>query len=265
MPIQIGSIFETSDYEMFKIVNYNREVTNQRAKKIITSIKKHGYILNPICVNEHFEVIDGQGRLEALRTLGMKVHYYIEPGAGKDECIALNSYNSLWTMYDYICSFANDGNDDYRRFKLLYDDHKVFGLDTVYFAATNVTTVQHNAIKSGAVTITPDQYLAADAKLKALHDFIPGVSRIKGNQKKVYSAIIFALGCEGVKAEKLKERIELKYGDIPNISTVDQALQALSDIYNYHSKEERVYLHVKYDQFLRGKYKWYGAMWGDKK
>lgn len=262
---KIGDIFETRDYDMFKTADYNRQVSTQRAKKIIGSIKQNGYILNPICVNEHFEVIDGQGRLEALRALNLPVHYYIEPGAGKKECIALNSYNTLWTIYDYVCSYASSGNENYIRFKTLCDTFTSLGADTVYFVATGTVSAQHKIIKEGRLIISQEQYENAMKGCTALLEFAPGVSNIKGNQKKVYQAIYFALGCDGVDESKLKERINYKYNMAPAIANLDQALKALSDIYNFRSKTDPIYLEVEYDKFQRGKFTWYAKKWGDKK
>ena len=60
---------QTNNYMKFQILKGNRNVSQSRVNKIIASINRVGYITNPIIVNEHMEVIDGQGRLEALKTL----------------------------------------------------------------------------------------------------------------------------------------------------------------------------------------------------
>lgn len=82
-------IFRTNKYEIFKQLKGNREVSPKRISKIINSIKEVGYIINPIIVNEKMEVIDGQGRLEALRILKMPVDYIIQDGIGIKECISI--------------------------------------------------------------------------------------------------------------------------------------------------------------------------------
>lgn len=43
---------------------------------------------------------------------------------------------------------------------------------------------------------------------------------------------------------------------------MDQALEFLSEVYNYRSRDDKVYLQVDYDKFLNGKYVWYGKKWG---
>ena len=59
----------TKNYEMFQKLEGNRPVLERRINKIIASINNVGYITSPIIVNDKYEVIDGQGRLEALKQL----------------------------------------------------------------------------------------------------------------------------------------------------------------------------------------------------
>lgn len=259
---KVGEIFETRDYSIFITMDWNREVTTKRAHKIRDSIKRNGYVLNPICVNEHFEVIDGQGRLEALKLLGMPVHYYFEVGAGRSECIALNSYNTLWSVRDYITSYANAGNDNYSRLNSLINEFSIFGMATIYFAATGASALQNEVIKKGNMKCTPEDYNEARNRLMFMQQFIHGVQKLKGKQSAVYQAIYFALGCEGVDADKLRERLELKYSIAPAIANLKQALDALTDIYNKNARD-RIYLSEMYDKFMRGKYTWYENKWGN--
>ena len=83
---KINTVNRTTDYSLFKRLEGNRNVLEIRVKRITASIKKVGWIQNPVIVNEKMEVIEGQGRLEALKRLGMPVDYIIVPGIGLDEC-----------------------------------------------------------------------------------------------------------------------------------------------------------------------------------
>lgn len=59
-------VYRTNNYDQFKRLVGNREVNPKRVKTIKKSVEEIGYIPNPIIVNENMEVIDGQGRLQAL-------------------------------------------------------------------------------------------------------------------------------------------------------------------------------------------------------
>lgn len=110
----IGQIYETTDYSQFKKLPDNRDVLTGRVNKLIASISEK-YILNPIAVNEHMEIVDGQGRFEARKALQLPIHYYIAAGATSDDCRRMNKYNSKWSTLDFAKSYASAGKQDYAR------------------------------------------------------------------------------------------------------------------------------------------------------
>ena len=71
MAKRIGYIFEEPDYSQFKYLGGNRDITH--SKKLLESITQNGYFNVPILVNENMEIIDGQGRFEALKMLGLPI------------------------------------------------------------------------------------------------------------------------------------------------------------------------------------------------
>lgn len=106
----IGTIYETTDYDIFKKLPNNRDVINQRKQRIMNSIKE-GYVLNPIVINKDYQIIDGQGRYEALKELGLPIRYIVDEEAGIEECRRMNAYNTSWNVNDYIKSLAEGGNE----------------------------------------------------------------------------------------------------------------------------------------------------------
>ena len=108
----IGYIYETMDYDKFKRLPDNRDVYESRIGKLIASIRER-YILNPITVNEKMEVIDGQGRFDARKKLGLPIHYYIVEGATSEDCRRMNKYNTIWKSLDYAKSYAKAGVSSY--------------------------------------------------------------------------------------------------------------------------------------------------------
>lgn len=104
----IGYIYEEDDYSVFKRLSDNRDVLSARVNKLIASISER-YICNPIIVNEKMEVIDGQGRFEARKSLGLPIHYIISEGATSDDCRRMNKYNTRWSNLDFAKSYARKG------------------------------------------------------------------------------------------------------------------------------------------------------------
>ncbi len=108
----IGNIYEEDDYSVFKRLPDNRDVLSKRLNKLIASMTEK-YICNPIIVNEKMEVIDGQGRFEARKKMGVPIHYIIAEGADINDCRRMNKYNTQWSKLDFAKSYASKGIADY--------------------------------------------------------------------------------------------------------------------------------------------------------
>ena len=96
----------TDEYDAFQRLEGNRKVLQERVNLIKQSIGQVGYVSNPIIVNEKMEVIDGQGRLEALKQLHLPVEYRVIEGLTVRECQAINRKTKGWTITDFVDCFA---------------------------------------------------------------------------------------------------------------------------------------------------------------
>lgn len=108
----IGNVYEEDDYSVFKRLHDNRDVTKTRMGKLIASMTER-YVCNPIIVNEKMEVIDGQGRYEARKQMGVPIHYIVAEGATSDDCHRMNKYNTKWLSLDFARSYAKRGYESY--------------------------------------------------------------------------------------------------------------------------------------------------------
>ena len=260
--IRVGHIFRTSDYAQFKRLDGNRAIQAQRVKKIVTSIQENGYILNPIVVNERMEVIDGQGRLEALRLLGLPVDYVIATGTGLEECVALNAYTTSWALSDYIESYCEIGNDNYLRLRDLLKSFNSLRCQVVLLIASGYTNVPTKAIKRGAFKLPPDVFADAAQSLEVASRFKPLIDRVKGTTIYYYYAVVFAvrMGASESRLFDAMSKADLK--PAPNIRT---AMDHVSDIYNLRLKDpnRRIYLTQLYENTMTNKYGWYYNRFGE--
>lgn len=264
----IGKVYKTSNLDMFKSLEGNRTVEASRAKKIKDSIIKNGYIHCPIIVNENMEVIDGQGRLEALKQLGLPVEYIVFGGLTIKECIALNVYQTGWTLMDYIESFADRGIKSYEFLMHLIKKYKELNVGLCISAATG--TVGNNGrvmneIKTGDFQCDGEQYERADELLGYCMRFVKTIKNYgKGAINYIGTAIMFAYQVEGVDRERLVDKFERYYGmdDIPQFGDVTGALKILTTIYNKRNTKEKIWFEIEYDKYMNGKYTWYAKKWG---
>lgn len=268
MTNHIADVLVTNDASIFKVLEGNRDTTAQRVKKIRQSMIDNGYIHCPIIVNEKMEVIDGQGRLEAEKSLGLPIEYIVFDGLTIKDCIALNVYQTGWTLKDYVESFADRGNKSYEFLLHLITKYSDLNMGICISAITGKIDNRASEIKSGNFECTGEQYEKADELLDYTMKFIRPIKNFsKGKIDYICTAIMFAYQLDGVNRERLAEKFERYYGmdDIPMFNDMSGALKTLTMIYNRRNNKEKIYFEVEYDKYMSGKYSWYAKKWGTNK
>ena len=258
-------LMRTKDYSIFRRMEGNRDVTAKRAKNIRKSIEQVGLIPSPIIVNEHMEVIDGQGRLEAIKQLDLPVFYVIVPGLALVDCVAMNVNTTPWSLMDYISSYAETGNENYRRLMRLIRSYDL-PMSTVVCAATGVmATSNSNVIKNGTLAIDESFYWAVDEMLAYIERFSKlmkenGIS----NKGPVFNCLCFCYRCDDVDNERMYNQFMRYCHKLTSATKTTEIFDTLSDIYNFGRKKSRVYIKTKYLEYLDGKYPWYSSHWGER-
>lgn len=241
-------IKSTYNYDMFKKLEGNRSVSVSRINKIKNSIMKVGYITSPILVNENMEIIDGQGRYEALKELRLPVEYIVHPGISIRECIAMNVYQTNWVLQDYIKSYAEKGVPSYvLLYKLMREFPLIKRLETFAVAVFGINSMDTNRTKEGNLEITEEQYNSAKEKLSYIYPIIEqynGISRIG----LVTKGMLHCLSIEGLDKQWLKERVVEVLNDrrIPAIATMEEVMQFLEDVYNKYRRGTTLYIYTEY-------------------
>ena len=253
---QQNTVYRTDEYDVFNTLQGNRDVLAGRVSKIIKSIKANGYIFNPIIVNENMEVIDGQGRLEALKALNMPVDYIIVDGLRIKDCIALNIYQTKWNTMDYINSFADMGNINYSYIRHLCKRFSSISIRVIVSAISNKYIgfeISNKTVQSGNMTCTAEQYEKATSILEYLEKFMGYIDVNKGRTELIYTALIFAYKSDSVDNDRMLERFIKYYGSdiVKPFNAIEGALQALNTVYNYRSSNERLHLEVEYETAQR--------------
>lgn len=260
----IGHIYRTDEYSMFKRLDGNRGIKKTRVKKIKNSINSVGYILSPILVNEKNEVIDGQGRLEALEDLGLPVDFIVTEGAGIEECVAMNIHQTNWTMNDYIDSYSERGNVSYMYLRQLINRFgNLFRLNTICNAVTNMAATPNDALKNGNFVCSGLDYDNAVEALVYLTNFKPIIDKVGGRTEYYYSALLFCFHDQQVDNDRLIEKMTKLQASLIPVANVQQAFDQIEAIYN-NKTSNKVYVKTNYRQYLDGKYGWYSKKYGDK-
>lgn len=235
--------------KQFRVLDTNRDVTKTRASKILASIEEIGFVPNPIIVNERNEIIDGQARAVALETLGEPIPYIVIPGIGRDECVALNRYNTKWNTNDFIRSYARGGNTNYQYLMQLLKEFKSVS-STVITAAASLTFISSFNLQNGGFVCTPNDYDRARKRLRSCEKVNAYVKQMDGRRQFMFLAVMFASTMAEVDEDKLVEQISKYWGLAKPFTSIESALDELSRIYNYRSRRDKVFFKEAYTRYM---------------
>lgn len=125
------TIYCTTDYNQFKLVNCNRQVKAKNIAMLRESVEKEDLLAyNPILVNENMEVLDGQTRLAVCKELDHEVYYIVKPKSttisNEYECVKdLNINQNSWDTNDYLNYWVNNQTPIYLEFKAFMQEHNL--------------------------------------------------------------------------------------------------------------------------------------------
>ncbi|MCE5226975.1 MAG: hypothetical protein LLG05_14110 [Porphyromonadaceae bacterium] len=128
--VKVNETFSTDDYNLFKRLEGNRVLNMVHVKRLEESIAKNGMLQIDIIVNENFQVIDGQNRLQAARNAKSIVYYKVCRGYGLKEAQILNENVKTWRKIDYLDSYCELGYGEYVKFKKFMNDFPYFNFSS---------------------------------------------------------------------------------------------------------------------------------------
>lgn len=256
---KLNTVWVESDLTKFKTIVGNRSVDEVRVRKIMKSIREVGMIPAPIIVNDLMEVIDGQGRMEACKRLGLPVPFVIIKGLGIKECRAMNIYGEKWNVLDYLESYANAGNQNYVRFLDFFRSCGFSLSIAAYFAMRSHLSNKTDAIKSGRLIFSEEDA----ARSRKLSDFAHLFDDIETNRRGSFiQAIVFCFCDPEVDNELLVKKIHQSPRDFRAISSMEDCIQVIEEVYNRRCRN-RVYIHTNFRKHMQSKLSFYGKEDGD--
>lgn len=247
----IGQIFEEDNYECFRRLPDNRDVTVSRVGKLIASIKGK-YILNPIIVNEKMEIIDGQGRFEALKSLGLPIHYIIATGANSDDCRRMNKYNTKWTTIDYARSYAKSGSVPYQLL-LLTCKKTGLSISRVLRLSNHGPKTRDNMMSGyerGELTFNSnDVNIVLDVANKA-NDIIDALLFTARPNDAFYASVKVMTETDGYDHDRMIKNCNKLRNTYVQASQLKNQLFEMERIYNYNTKSNKK---IYFSDYMRNK------------
>lgn len=234
--IQASAILMTDNYDIFKYSKHNRDIKEKTVKKIMDSIKRIDMSPeNPIKVNENYEIIDGQHRLEAWKRLGLPV-YYMKSKIKKSEMdiaiIAVNANQSPWALDSYINFWAKKGNKVYQE---ILECNKKFKLPFHISAllVTNELRISPSDMKDGTLKKGKISYMEYVNCLNDFHDIF------KYAKTTFFIRAFMWMYKSGMYNHKKHfEKFVVNRYRLKRCADREQYLQMFEEILNWHSRDK---------------------------
>lgn len=236
------SVYATDNYDVFKKLKGNRPVESARYRKILNSIKLIGWMHNPIVVNEKFEIIDGQGRFKALKTLSLPIEYILIPGLGLEECKKMNENSTTWNSRNFIVSEAELGNENYQRLLNLEGifhskKNNVCSINTITVICLDMIGNGGNgsatkSIKDGSFVLTEQRYYEVFEMLDYLKELDFYIKKSHARKGLIQTCITWSLEHTDATKEGFMEMMKQNYGRFLDFSKVRDMLGLIQSFYN---------------------------------
>lgn len=243
--VKVNETFRTNNYERFKRLSGNRQLNPVHVERLRESIEKNGMLEVDIIVNQFWEVIDGQNRLEAARRAGVPVYFKIKSGYGLREAQILNENVKSWRKVDYLDSYCEMGHPQYIKFKGFMENYK----DDFNFrcceALINLKTAD-KSVKVGNVFTSSKYFQTGQLVIPDLEKsvaFAEAIKEIKPffegyNDSVFVRTMIFMLSHDGYDNDEFISKLQMR--GAPRLwycKNMAEYKLLIEDIYNYRRRD----------------------------
>lgn len=236
------TIHKTTNYAQFQLMKGNRAVDYNHVKRLKRSIQADPSLLqnNPILVNEHMFIIDGQHRRQAAQELGLELYYTIAEGHTLEATRLLNSTQKRWTLLDFARSYADSGRTEYKEFLRLHEKYPRIapGIIRLYLRGKKAHGLSDD-FKRGEFEI--DDLDKAEANLEKLDRVMKAAHLERINQPMASALLSVFRDNEDFDFERFVRKLEQHEGAqerFIQVGSVRGNLRSIEDVYNFQSKTQ---------------------------
>jgi hypothetical protein len=233
-------IKKTKDYSKFKFRDDNREKINAvHVQALIASIQSKNLLeLRPICVNGNMEVIDGQHRLLAAKSLGVDIYYQEDESLQPKDVIKMN-ISKAWRIGDYLNFYWHHKYEEYKKLKTFMDENNL-----TLKVALNITMgqqhISYTQFKNGEFKFNVEDI---SSKIDICWETIEFIKRTNGHSphtvsNRFWKALLRIVNHDKFDEAKWKVNIQKMPQNFGPKVSVDEYMNAFSNAYNYNSKNK---------------------------
>lgn len=237
-----NSTNKTTDYGQFKLMDNNREQNRSHIEALKRAFSDSGNltIVQPILVNDRFEIIDGQHRFLAAKELEEPIYYTVRPGLTIDDARSMNILHRSWHTDDYARSYANSGNRQYIEYLKLVEDYG-------FSHSVTVAAVYGSEHKGAFVRFRNGELEIEDlAATKERLERLAEVQEVFGRMDRPLAyALIKTFTVVGYNHKRMMDKL-VRYGEqkVRHYASVPEYQRALEEVYNQsHAEGTRLRLY----------------------
>ena len=244
-----GTIYKTYEYNMFKFIKENRKLNIAIVNKLEKSMKEEQLII-PIVVNENYEVVDGQHRLDCCKKLGLPVYYYVLNGYSQEQMKRANLISTNWNKDDFLNTYITQGLKDYITFYKLKERYKIKTTDLIRIISrvkkTNIVSLNLD-FKEGRLSIDEEEKKEILEFLFSLEDF-SGFSDYK--RSKFISAFLDLYYYKKYEHKVMQTKLLTNSASLIQQSTKEGYISLLCKIYCKRNRQgNKFYYDIKTKKF----------------
>lgn len=229
---------ETTTYSCFAYNKEQRPVDVKHVRDLMDSMNTFGFLPSkPVQVyrdGKKFVIIDGHHRFIAAKNLGIPVIYVIEHISHSESMAKVNGLQKTWQLKNYLAQYVSRGLPSYRE---LEEYHKL-GF-SIQQAAKMLAGLAASGFGGGKISVALRDgtfKVVTREKIEVIAQFL----RDNGSKNKAFATTNFITAFElclrvcDFEPEQLSHKLSLNPKTITKTATVDQMLDQIEEVYNYH-------------------------------
>lgn len=259
----LTQIRTTSNYNLFSKLKGNRIVSISHVKKLRQSLRTNYIMEVPVIVSINpnheengdgiFIIIDGQHRVDALKEENLPISFVIanikrnnRDNSTLDVIELLNTNNSEWDVTSFMGSKSALDNQNYIRYKNLYE-HFSFEHEIIFYVIKKLGgTINHDGFKKGLLVLDEKMNQKLFEVLEWLNKYLPFV--LKYGKRYYLKGLLDLYFLEGISLERLDNVIMSRIQSVGNeddmflqSASVRQSLSFLAlELYNNRLRKNKI-------------------------
>lgn len=247
--IQVSKLNWSTDYQSFKLLDFNRDIDETRVLKLKESIERNGFLV-PVLVNQNMFVVDGQHRLAAAELAESRLSflmYTIDDIMLPKMVSTLNSTAKTWGLPDYHRLWCKQGRESYIWLDRLALEYRK-DINILYRLIYRSSSIHPNDIRSGGMVIAQETRDILTTKLSWVDEILESEKAFEDFNASFHTALIYVVTNRNYTQrthKQMKEAIKANGAKLLRSTTVNGYLDQIESAYNRGKGKTT---HIKFSQ-----------------